>query len=326
MSFKKLAPVLFAVVAAAGTAGAQSRVAAMRFKEMDRNGDGIVSAAEWRGSKRSFAVHDWNGDGRLAGDEVRVGATRPRADQDPLFDSADREYIFGDWTDRGFRALDHNRDGRITADEWHFDREGYRRADHNRDGIISRAEFLNEAAEDDDRDDQFSYLDDNGDGRIARAEWHAGAGRFNALDENRDGFLSRTEIVGNEPPPNLFASVDVNRDRAVSLDEWHWSRVSFNERDRNGDGRLTEEEFDGRVPAAKQSAAYRAGFERGSIEGRTAGRAERLNKRAWDLEGQRELEAADSGYRPDIGPKAEYQAAYREAFRRAYEEGWNQAK
>jgi hypothetical protein len=276
---------------------------------------------------------------------VRVGATRPRADQDPLFDSSDREYIFGDWTDRGFRALDHNRDNRITQDEWHFDREGYRHADHNGDGIISRAEFLNEAAEDDDRDDQFEFLDDNGDGRIARAEWHAGAGRFNALDENRDGFLSRTEMVGSEPPPNLFASVDVNRDRAITLDEWHWSGVSFNERDRNGDARLTEQEFKGDTPAVRQSAArqstakpstakpsatttaaYRAGYERGTIEGRAAGREERLKNRAWDLEGQRELDTADSGYRPEMGPRAEYQAGYRDAFRRAYEEGWNQAK
>ena len=166
MSCKCLAFGLFVVVAAAGEAGAQGRAAAMRFKEMDRNGDGVVSQAEWRGSKRSFEVHDWNGDGRLSGDEVRVGGTRPRADQDPLFDSADREYVFADWTDRGFRALDHNRDGRITADEWHFDREGYRRADHNRDGVISRAEFLNETVandEDDDRDDRFPDLDDDQD-------------------------------------------------------------------------------------------------------------------------------------------------------------------
>ena len=92
MSCKCLAFGLFVVVAAAGEAGAQGRAAAMRFKEMDRNGDGIVSQAEWRGSKRSFEVHDWNGDGRLSGDEVRVGGTRPRADQDPSFDSADREY------------------------------------------------------------------------------------------------------------------------------------------------------------------------------------------------------------------------------------------
>ena len=62
------------------------------------------------------------------------------------------------------------------------------------------------------------------------------------------------------------------------------------------------------------------------IEGRQAGREERLNNRAWDLEGQTELEQADSGYQPGMGPRADYQAGYREAFRRAYREGWDQAK
>jgi hypothetical protein len=265
----------------------------------------------------------------LSGEEVRVGGARKRADQDPQFDSSDREYIFDDWTDRGFRALDHNRDGRITADEWHFDREGYRRADHNRDGIITRVEFLNEVAGDegdDDRDDRFPYLDIDQDGRISRAEWHGGVVRFNALDDNRDGFLSRTEILGTEPPSDLFTSVDINRDRLITLDEWHWSGASFSARDRNRDGRLTQEEFSGAAPAATQSAAYRTGYERGTIEGRAAGREERLNNRAWDLEGQSELETADSGYQPGMGPRADYQAGYREGFRRAYRDGWNEAK
>src|SRR5678815_3623144 len=35
----------------------------IRFAEMDENGDGVITRAEWRGSARSFATHDWNGDG-----------------------------------------------------------------------------------------------------------------------------------------------------------------------------------------------------------------------------------------------------------------------
>jgi Ca2+-binding EF-hand superfamily protein len=298
----------------------------LRFRAMDRNGDGVITRAEWRGTDRSFEHHDWNGDGQLSGDEVRTGAMRPERPWDPEFDSADREYVFDDWTSRGFLALDHNRDNRITRDEWHFDREGFRRADHNGDGVITRAEFLNENGEDDDRGDRWTNLDVDGDGRVSEAEWHGTAARFGALDANNDRFLSRAEMTGMEPPPDLFSNVDINRDRAVSRDEWHWSRASFDQRDLNRDGRLTRDEFDGTASAQTRSQAYKAGFERGQIEGREAGRAERLNNRAWDLEGQRELETADSGYQASMGSRADYQAGYREGFRRAYGQGWNEAR
>src|SRR5919201_6684091 len=148
----------------------------IRFQSMDTDGDGRITRAEWRGSERSFRIHDWNGDGVLSGYELRLDGRRQAAWDDVDFDSADREYDFTDWTPRGFANLDHNRDGRITRDEWHFNRESFRRADHNHDGVISRAEFLNEDSpsgwQDDDRDDRFAFLDVNRDGRISRDEWH----------------------------------------------------------------------------------------------------------------------------------------------------------
>ena len=35
----------------------------MRFRGMDRNGDGVITRGEWRGNDRSFDVHDRNNDG-----------------------------------------------------------------------------------------------------------------------------------------------------------------------------------------------------------------------------------------------------------------------
>ena len=312
-------------LACLGSAGAQNRGQAQpRFEGMDQNGDGVITRAEWRGSTRSFQVHDWNRDGVLSGDEMRrggrrAGAAAPNRD----FDSPDTEQVFDDWTTRGFSALDHNKDGRIARGEWHFDREGFRRADHNGDNVISRSEFLNEnVQEDDDRDDRFQDLDSNGDRRVSRGEWHGSAARFNALDSNRDGVLTRTEMIGDEPPPSLFASVDVNRDKVIARDEWHWSRASFDRRDSNRDGRLSEAEFTGETSRATRSAGFRAGYDRGVTEGRAAGREDRQRNQGWDLEGQRELETADSGYEERFGPRAEYQAGYRDGFRRAYREGW----
>ena len=56
-------------------------------------------------------------------------------------------------------------------------------------------------------------------------------------------------------------------------------------------------------------------------EGIQAGKEDK--PRGWDLEGQRELETADSGYQASMGDRAEYQAAYRLGFRRGYREGFD---
>lgn len=307
--------------AMAGTALAQNQ-RTIRFAAMDRNGDGVITRKEWNGSDRSFQVHDWNRDGILSGEEVRPGGRRPSTSDD-TFDSSEREYGFNDWTARGFTALDHNRDNRISREEWHFDLETFRRADHNKDNVLSRVEFLGEdTAQDDDRGDRFEYLDANNDGRVSRAEWHGTAERFGALDDNGDGFLTRAEIRGTtEPPPDLFTSVDVNRDNRITRDEWHWSRASFDGRDDNRDGVLTRGEFSGQTTGT-QTQAWIQGRDRGLIEGRQAGKEDRQGPKVWDLEGQRELETADSGYEPRFGSKADYQAGYREGFRRGYREGF----
>ena len=310
-----------AIAFCAADAAAGQRQRTMRFADMDRNNDGVVTREEWRGNARSFRNHDWNGDGVLSGEEVRSGARRNQSGRADDFDSPDREYEITDWTEENFQALDHNRDNRLTRDEWHFDRESWTRADHNGDGVITRGEFVGDSAEDDDREDRFRYLDENGDGRLSRGEWHGSRGRFEALDSNRDGYLSRGEASGgDEPPPDLFTSVDVNRDGTIARDEWHWSRGSFDQRDTNRDGRLSRDEFTG--TQTQRSAAHRAGFDRGLLEGRAAGREDRERNQGWDLEGQRELESADSGYEPRVGPRAEYQAGYRDGFRRGYREGW----
>src|SRR5262245_42645259 len=166
MRFPMIGTMFAAAMLTVGPAAAQSDAREqMRFMNMDRNGDGRITREEWRGSAQSFDVHDWNHDGVLSGDEIRVnGRRRVPAEDSVDFDSAVRDYQFDDWTPRGFNSLDHNRDNRITADEWHFDREGFVRADHNRDGVLTRAEFLNDIA-DDDRGDRFRNLDSDNDGR-----------------------------------------------------------------------------------------------------------------------------------------------------------------
>ena len=307
--------------------GQARRNVPIRFQEMDKNNDHVIARSEWQGSEESFRLHDWDGDGVLSGDEVRLGAWREQRGEDEDFDEADREYRFDDWTARGFAALDHDRSGTVDRREWHFDRESFRRADHNNDGVLSRSEFLASDMIDDDRGERFVDLDTNRDGRLTRQEWHGTSRLFEALDANRDGFVTRAEMVGTALPTELFPSVDVNSDGAIARNEWHWSQASFDRRDANHDGRITREEFSGTGPvgtAGARSSAYDAGYERGLQEGRAQAREDRVRNQGYDAEGQRELDTADSGYDQRFGPKPDYQAGYRAGWRRGYPEGWRQ--
>lgn len=236
---------------------AQSQAAQMRFHAMDQNRDGQISRAEWQGNAQSFRTHDWNGDGVLSGPEVRVGALRntnwEEADHNP--NRFERNLS---WTASAFSNLDHNRDGKLTSNEWHYDVETFRRVDRNRDSSISRAEFL--GGEDDDaRDTPFDDLDLNNNGIVERSEWYGSNLSFTALDKNRDGRLSRFEVVGSQDTTgdvyDQFANLDYDRSGTIGRNEWHWSQGSFAARDLDRNGVISRREFETTVGAATGSAA-----------------------------------------------------------------------
>lgn len=253
LSFSILA---LSAIGAAALAEAQSRpVARMRFEALDRNNDGRITRDEWNGNDRSFRNHDWNGDGVLSGDEVRSGARRNAEVADHRPNRFERNLS---WTQANFNSFDHNRDGRLSANEWHFDLETFRRIDRNRDDVISLQEFVGEGW-DDMRDSRFDDLDWNNNGRVERSEWFGGADEFTWLDRNRDGVLSRFEVVGAEPSFDTwdqFQNLDYDRNGTLSRAEWHWSNAGFAARDRNRDGVLSRQEFEaaGGAPATPSGA------------------------------------------------------------------------
>jgi hypothetical protein len=189
---------------------------------------------------------------------------------------------------------------------------------------------------------RIAAMDRNGDGRVTRQEWTGTREAFDERDWNQDGVLSGTELRpgarrgqarradGNDDrdqrqdrddkAAQSFSGLDVNRDGHIALNEWREPRARFTQLDRNHDGILSRAEFNG--APSQRSRAYDAGYERGRTEGLQAGREDRERRQGWDLEGQRELEAADSGYTPAVGARADYQSGYREAFRDAYREGY----
>ena len=104
-----------------------------RFRGMDRNNDGHINLNEWRGSRQSFDVHDWNNDGVLTGAEVNEAQARTgRTVEDEAFDRAE-----------SFEYLDHDNNNRIEEAEWHGTVAAWNRLDVNNDDALTRAEFVN---------------------------------------------------------------------------------------------------------------------------------------------------------------------------------------
>jgi Ca2+-binding EF-hand superfamily protein len=257
----------------------------IRFYGMDKNNDGVITRSEWSGNDQSFREHDTNGDGILSGDEVRPGGEAILGQGRSLvrFDQADR-----------------NGDGRIARDEWPGNVAAFNRADRNADGVITRDEFSTALAD--------------------RAAGTSGDAAMNQADRSR-----REDITAR------FNRVDRNGDGRIARDEWAGNASAFDRMDRNGDGVITREEYStavadrasGAAAPRNASRAYQAGYDKGLAEGRQAGREDKnVNGGNWDLEGQRELEQADSGYRPEFGDRADYQTGYRAAFRLGYREGF----
>ncbi len=247
-----------AVSAEAQAPGQAQPVTKYRFQALDKNNDGRITREEWDGNARSFQNHDWNGDGVLSGNEVRTGYQRDTELADHQPNRFERNL---NWTKANFTTLDHNRDNRISANEWHFDFETFRRVDANSNDSLSLQEFLGEGVEDV-RDDSFDNMDWNNNGRVEKSDWFGGAAEFARLDRNRDGVLSRFEVVGSTPSLDTydqFQNLDYDRNGTLSRAEWHWSNASFVARDRNRDGALSRAEFDvaGGAPGDVPSAAGR---------------------------------------------------------------------
>ena len=154
----------------------------------------------------------------------------------------------------------------------------------------------------------------NNDGWVTRNEWNLDDASFTRLDLNRDNRISRFEFENDtaayndyQYAPAQFNTFDVNRDGWLTRPESRMAAVDFDRFDVNRDNRISRYEFDtvatASAPAAEvnHSAAWRTGYDRGMAEGNAAGREDFTRSQGWDLEGQRELERADSGYTPQVG-------------------------
>ena len=207
-----------------------------RYRSWDRNNDGVITRAEWRGTMQEFRSLDWNRDGVLSGDEIWTT------------ESTDL------WPTITFDELDRNNDGRLARGEWRGDRAEFLRVDRNGDNHISRGEFANANAGDSAlAPDDFDSMDVDGSGRIERAEWRGTRPTFNRLDRDGDGVLSPRELAQNDgavarndavfASRGSFDTMDNNNNEVISRSEWSGTFAEFNRYDRNRDGVISRREF-----------------------------------------------------------------------------------
>jgi EF hand len=235
-------------------AGARERQ--MRFGDMDRDGDGVITRAEWRGNAQSFREHDKNQDGVLSGEEIWVQRRRGAAAA-TAFDRADR-----------------NRDGAVSRSEWWGDAALFDRLDRNNDGVLGPLEFQSEeASQSGSARASFVSLDRNGNGVITNSEWIGRAEDFRALDTDNDGVLTPAEYRRQGDEVIDSPAYRAGRDRGLA----DGRQAGREDKQVNGgkwdlDGQRELETADagynvGMGSRADYQAGYRAGFRGGYREG-----------------------------------------------------------
>ncbi len=239
-----------------GSQQADVRDRQMQFRGMDRDNNGVITRAEWRGSIQSFRNHDTNRDGVLSGNEIWV--------EQP-----------GNSTRARFERLDQNNDGAISRREWGGDRAAFDRVDRDGDGFIERDELRDITGEgfppSDDRP-AFSKLDRNGNGVITSGEWTGPADEFRSLDTDGDGVVSASEYRNGR---DVLDSPAYRAGRERGLTDGR--QAGREDKTINGgrwdlDGQRELETADAGYneslgPRAQYQAGYRAGFRIGYREG-----------------------------------------------------------
>ena len=200
-----------------------------------------------------------------------------------------------------FRGMDTDNDGVITRAEWRGDDQSFREHDLNHDGVLSGEEVAPRAVT---------------DGTIDHGarKWPPGSNR-------RTGTATARSHGANGPARRRLSSewtkTAMASSRATSISTDRGTRGCYIGHDIQHVRPVEHDSF------AKYDACLPGRLRQGPHRRAQAGKEDKdVNGGHWDLDGQRELEQADSGYTQDLGARTDYQAGYRAGFRLGYREGF----
>ena len=180
--------ILVADASAQAGRGDPARLWAVLAERHDKDKDGKITAREYARGEDKFRNWDSDGDGVLTEadfESLRRGRGKRRGRNRGGNTNSILARLVA-------RPADINKDGRVTAGEWHKFCE---RLDCNQDGILSRAEFPDNENLSDRRFGMLRRaLDEDRDGSVQHREI---AAVFQQLDRNKNKVLCRAEMGGN---------------------------------------------------------------------------------------------------------------------------------
>ncbi len=241
-----------------------------RGRGLDRDGDGLVDASEFRFPMTPMADED--GDGSLSVEEfsrLKESASRfgqrPGSEPPAAPEATER--------DRDLRRLDADGDGAIARSEWKGEAAEFDRMDANKDGRLAGEEMRGRRGEGRARRQPTPFeggdpmaFDKNADGKLSPKEFSAHL--FSRLDADGDGSLVAQDLQGIPFPARyntgeegtgrdrLMQDLDHDRDGKISAAEFVLPERLWRLFDRDRDDFVKPEELprpgEGRGPGGRR--------------------------------------------------------------------------
>jgi Ca2+-binding EF-hand superfamily protein len=203
-----------------GPGGVPPFAGRLLFTALDTDHDNSLSAAEIGAASSGLKQLDRNGDGTVTADELppmpggRGPGGRGRGGSG-IGGEAPAEPPTPDELAATLMAFDKNKDGRLEKSEAPDRLQGlFARLDENADGVLTADEIKKGAAA------QPLQTPTRGRGEGRQGEGRGGPPRrdafYSALDKNGDGILSSDEITG---ATTALKAIDANGDGAITMEE-----------------------------------------------------------------------------------------------------------